>query len=230
VGLQVGVADARWPLRTIVGVVGDVKHYSLRETPAPEMWVPYAQGEGIWPPMQTLQAAVRASAPSSAVLASIRRALKTVDPDLPVARPAELARLVDEATAPSRFAVLLLAAFGGVALVLATIGMYGVVSYSVVQRTREIGVRMALGARRSQVFGMVVGSGSRLAAAGIALGLVVAVGVTRLFAGLLYGVRPIDPVTFAAVAGILMLVALAACAVPARRATRVDPLTALRGD
>ena len=233
IGRQVGVADTKWPVRTIVGIVEDVKHFSLKEVPAPEMYVPYAQNEiRIWPPMRTLQAAVRAHAALTpeALLDGVKRALKTVDPDLPVARASTLTRLVDDATAPARFSVLLLAAFGGLALVLATIGMYGVVSYSVVQRTREIGVRMALGAGRGQVFVMVVGRGSRLAAAGIAIGLVVALAATRLLRGLLYGVQPTDPVTFAAVAALLMAVAIVACAVPARRATRVDPLIALRGE
>jgi ABC-type antimicrobial peptide transport system permease subunit len=195
------------------------------------MYVPYAQNEiRIWPPMRTLQAAVRGDAPAESILAGVQRALKTVDPDLPVARPSTLTRLVDDATAPARFSVLLLAAFGGLALALATIGMYGVVSYSVVQRTREIGVRMALGARRGQVFAMVVRRGSRLAAAGVGIGLLAALAATRLLRGLLYGVQPTDPVTFAAVAGLLMAVAIVACAVPARRATRVDPMIALRGE
>jgi predicted permease len=233
IGRQVGVANTKWPVRTIVGIVEDVKHYSLKEVPAPEMYVPYNQNEiKIWPPMRTLQAAVRAqgSASPEALLEGIRRAINSVDPDLPVARPATLTRLVDDATAPARFSVLLLAAFGGAALLLATIGMYGVVSYSVVQRTREIGVRMALGAGRGQVFTMVVGRGSRLAAAGIGIGLFVALGATRLLGGLLYGVEPTDPITFAGVAALLMVVAIAACAIPARRATRVDPLIALRSD
>jgi putative ABC transport system permease protein len=231
IGRQVGVANPKWPLRTVVGVVADVKHYSLKETPAPEMYVPYTQNEiGIWPPMRTLQAAVRGDAPPEALLSGIQRALKAVDPDLPVAHASTLTRLVQDATAPARFSVLLLAAFGGLALVLATIGMYGVVSYSVVQRTREIGVRLALGARRGQVFAMVVGRGSRLAGFGVGIGLVVALGATRLLRGLLYGVQPTDPLTFAGVAALLIVVAVIACAVPARRATRVDPMIALRGE
>jgi len=233
IGREVGVADKKWPVRAIVGVVEDVKHYSLKEVPAPEMYVPYAQnGIKIWPPMRTLQAAVRAHAAGSpeALLDGVKRAMRSVDPDLPVGRPSTLTRLVEDATAPARFSVLLLAAFGGLALLLATIGMYGVVSYSVVQRTREIGVRMALGAGRGQVFAMVVGRGSCLAAAGIAIGLLAALGATRLLRGLLYGVQPTDPITFAAVAALLMAVAILACAIPARRATRVDPLIALRGE
>jgi predicted permease len=231
IGRQVGVLDPRWPVRTIVGVVEDVKRYSLKEVPAPEMYVPYAQNEiKIWPPMRTLQAAVRSAVPPDALLGGIRSGLKNVDADLPLARPATLGRLVDDATAPARFSVLLLAAFGGLALVLATIGMYGVVSYSVVQRTREIGVRMALGAGRGEVFAMVVGGGSRLASVGIGIGLLAALAATRLLRGLLYGVQPTDPITFAAVAALLMAVAIVACAVPALRATRVDPLIALRGD
>ena len=127
-----------------------------------------------------------------------------------------------------RFAMLLLASFAGLALLLATIGMYGVISYSVAQRTQEIGIRMALGAPRGNVFGMVLAQGARLAGLGIAIGLLAALAVTRLMTSFLYGVRPTDPLTFAAVSLLLAGVALLACYVPARRATRVDPMLALR--
>jgi ABC-type antimicrobial peptide transport system permease subunit len=126
--------------------------------------------------------------------------------------------------------MLLLAGFGALALVLASIGMYGVVSHSVTQRTQEIGIRMALGAERANVFAMVLSRGARLAGAGIAIGLIVALGVTRTMASFLYGVRPADPLTFGSVSLLLGLVALVACYLPARRATRVDPVIALRHD
>ncbi len=230
-GREVGVADTRWPTRRIVGITADLKHYSLREEPAPEMYVPYTQNEiRIWPPMQTLQAAVRTAADPAAITASVKRALRGVDPDLPLARVATLSSLVGESMARPRFSMTLVAAFGGLALVLAMIGMYGVISYSVAQRTREIGVRMALGATRGHVFGMVVGQGARLACAGIVLGLLAAGGVTRLMSGFLYGVRPIDPWTFGGLSALLLAVAVLACWVPARRAARVDPLLALRSD
>ncbi len=230
-GRQVGVADTRWPVRTIVGITADLKHFSLREEPAPEMYVPYTQNEiRIWPPMQTLQAALRTTADPGSVLAGVKRALGGVDPDLPIARVATLTDLVGDSMARPRFSMTLIAAFGALALVLAMVGMYGVISYSVAQRTREIGVRMALGATRRHVFGMVVGQGARFAAGGVVLGLAGAAAATRLMAGFLYGVRPLDPWTFGGLSVLLMAVALLACWVPARRAARIDPLLALRCD
>jgi putative ABC transport system permease protein len=130
--------------------------------------------------------------------------------------------------AQPRFAMLVLGSFGALALALACIGMYGVISYSVAQRTREIGVRMALGAARNDVFGMVLGQGARLAGLGIVIGLAAAFAVTRTMASFLYGVQATDPLTFACVSLLLVAVALLACYLPARRATRVDPMIALR--
>jgi len=124
--------------------------------------------------------------------------------------------------------MLLLASFAALALVLACFGMYGVISYSVMQRTREIGVRMALGARRSTVFGMILGQGARLVGTGIVIGILAALGLTRLMGSFLYGIRPTDPLTFVVVSLLLASVALLACYLPARRATHVDPMVALR--
>jgi ABC-type antimicrobial peptide transport system permease subunit len=153
-----------------------------------------------------------------------------VDPDLPIAKVAPLTVIVKDSLTQSRFSMLLLSAFGALALILASIGIYGVVSYSVGQRTREIGVRMALGAQRRNVLGLVLGQGARLAGLGIAIGLVAAIGVTRLMASLLFGVAPRDPLTFFAVPVLLMAIALLACYIPARRAMRVDPMVALRSE
>jgi putative ABC transport system permease protein len=162
------------------------------------------------------------------VLAGIREALHSVDPDLPIARPATLSTLVDESVVQPRFSMLLLAGFGVIALVLASIGMYGVISYSVARRTREIGIRMALGAAPRSVFRMVLGQGARIVSVGLAIGLVASFFVARLMTSFLYGVRSTDPATYAAVCALLIFVALLACYLPARRATRVDPTVALR--
>jgi putative ABC transport system permease protein len=228
-GRQVGVPLPRWPARTIVGIIADIKHGSLREQPDPEMYVPFTQNEiKVWPSMQTMQVALRAQGDAVALSASAREAIKAADPDLPLGKIATMDVLVGESMAQSRFSALLVGAFGGLALLLATIGMYGAISYSVAQRTQEIGIRMALGAKRSAVFGMVIGEGVRLAVLGIALGLAAAFGVTRVLASFLYGVQPTDPLTFTIVSALLGIVALLACYVPAQRAMRVDPMEALR--
>jgi predicted permease len=228
-GRQVGVGLPRWPTRTIVGIIADIKHGSLREQPDPEMYVPYTQNEiKVWPSMQTMQVALRAQGDAAALAAAAREAIKAADPDLPLGKIATMDVLVGESMAQSRFSALLVGSFGGLALLLAMIGMYGAISYSVAQRTQEIGIRMALGAERGAVFGMVVGEGVRLAALGIALGLVAAFGVTRVLASFLYGIQPTDPLTFGVVSVLLGVVALLACYVPAHRAMRVDPMEALR--
>jgi predicted permease len=229
-GREVGVKDPRWPTRTIVGIVANIKHGSLREAPDPEMYVPYTQNEiKIWPSMQTMQAAVRTQANDPASLTrGVREALRGVDADLPIANVTTLATLVDDSTAQTRFALFLVGSFAGLALILATIGLYGVVSYSVQQRTHEIGIRISVGATRRDVLKMVLGSGARLAGVGIIAGLLAAWAVTRMLSSFLYGVRPTDPLTFTAVAALLLGVALLACYLPARRAAEIDPLVALK--
>jgi len=229
IGKQVGVGMTRIPVRTIVGVVADIKQVSLREIPDPTMYVPYTQNEiKTWPNMQAMQYAIRTKTDPDAIAGSVREAVHSVDPDLPVADFATLTTLVDTSLTADRFAMLLLAAFGMLALILSAIGMYGVVSYSVMQRTPEIGIRIALGARREQILVMVLGQGCRLACAGITIGLIAALTTTRLMARFLYGVQPTDPTTFAAVSLLLIAVALLACYVPARKAMNVDPMIALR--
>jgi predicted permease len=229
IGKQVGVGMVRIPLRTIIGVVADTKQTSLREQPSPEMYVPYTQNEiKIWPSMQTMQYALRLRGDANGIEEQVRRAVNEVDPDLPLAQFTELQTMVDASMAADRFALLMLSGFGLLALVLASVGMYGVISYGVLQRTSEIALRMALGAGRGKILGMILREGGSLAIAGIGIGLVAAWMTTRVMERFLYGVKAADPVTFAAVVLILIGVALLACWVPARRAMRVDPTVALR--
>lgn len=224
-GKPVGIPIRKFDM-TVIGVVADIKHLSLREEPAPEVFVPYTQNP--WPSMLVMQAVIRTKADPDSVMAGVREAVHSVDSDLPLARVTTLAAIVDTSLARPRFSMLLLGSFGALSLLLASIGIYGVISYSVAQRTQEIGIRLALGAQRKNVFGMILSQGARLAGLGIAIGLLLALGVARLLASYLFGVQPTDTLTFAAVCALLFAVAFLACYVPARRATRVDPLTALR--
>jgi putative ABC transport system permease protein len=226
IGKQVGVASSRFPLMTIIGIVADVKRLSLRESPGPEMYVPYTQK--VYPSMQIMHVVLRSANDATSVTGSVREAINKLDPDLPMAKVTTLTNLVDDSLAQPRFSMLLLSAFGAIALLLACLGMYGVISYSVAQRTQEIGIRLAVGARPQQVLAMILGQGARLAGLGIAIGLLAALAVTRIMASFLYGVRATDPITFAGVTLLLIVVALLACYLPARRATRVDPLIAIR--
>jgi putative ABC transport system permease protein len=227
-GKQVDFDNPGFPPMTIVGVVGDVKQDSLREAPMSRMYAPFTQRT--WTPLQSAQAAVRTNGDPASAAAYAREALRGVDPDLPLARVLTLNAIVEESMSQPRFAMLLLASFGVVALVLASIGLYGVISYTVAQRTQEIGIRMAIGAQPVDVFRMVLTQGARLAGAGIATGIAGALVATRLMESFLYGVKPSDPLTFTSVAVLLAAIALAACYIPARRATRVDPLIALRSE
>ncbi|MGZ4853710.1 MAG: ABC transporter permease [Candidatus Angelobacter sp.] len=224
-GKQVGTPTVRDPA-TIIGIVPDLKHLSLREAPDPEMYVPYTQK--VYPSMLTMDVVLRTKVDPGSVIDDVRQAVRSVDPDLPIAKVLTLTTLVNSSMAQQKFSVYLIATFGALALALASIGMYGVISYSVAQRTREIGIRMALGAQPQNILAMVLQQGARLAGLGIAIGLVAAFGAGRLIANFLYGVRASDPMTFAGVALLLLAVAFFACYLPARRASRVDPIDALR--
>jgi predicted permease len=227
IGKQVGLGSLKYPPMLIIGMVADVKHISFREEAGPEMYVPYTQKP--WPSMLRMQVAVRTMADPTTVTGSVRSAIRSVDPDLPMAKVATLTTLADNSMAQPRFAMLLLGCFGALALVLASVGMYGVISYSVTQRTQEFGIRMALGAQRRDIFKMVLGQGGRLAGLGVLIGLLTALLTTQLMSGYLFGVSATDPFVYgAAVSALLVSVALLACYVPARRATRVDPMIALR--
>jgi len=213
---------------TIVGVVADVKHVSLREETGPEVYVPYTQKP--WPSMLTMQVAMRTTADLRVAAGFARDAVRAVDPDLPLANVRMLEDIVSESMTQPRFSMLLVAIFGALAVVLAAIGMYGVISYSVAQRTQEIGIRMALGAARGDILRMILGQSARFALLGIVLGAAAALVVTPLMRTFLYGVAPADPLTFAAVSLLLIAIALAACYVPARRAMKLNPTIALRYD
>ena len=210
--------------REIVGVVADVRRNGLDVNVQPEMYVSHVQK-----PERRLNVVIRTEAEDALQLAQAARAeVKAFDPNQIIWRTQTLDQLLSTSVAPRRFNMLLLGIFAGVALVLAAVGLYGVMSYSVSWRTREIGIRMALGARRADVLRLVVRQGMTMTLIGLALGLVGAFSISRVLRGLLHGVSPTDPLTFVAVSIVLLAVALLACLVPARRATRVDPIIALR--
>jgi putative ABC transport system permease protein len=212
---------AKW--LEIVGVVGHVKNYGVDQDSRVEVYLPYFQN-----PVGSATLIVRAEKDPAAVSASIRQAVKAVDLEVPVYSVRTLAEIVSDSTAQRRLAVMLITVFAAVALLLAAVGIYGVMSYAVAQRTQEIGIRMALGAERRDILRMVLRHGGLMAVIGIGLGVTVALGLARLITSLLFQVSATDPPTFSVVPVVLIAVALLACYIPARRATRVDPLVALR--
>lgn len=210
----------------VVGVVDDVKNAGLERPTGTELYLPYQQAQGMGE--NSAYIAVRTSGDPSAVVSEVRHVVQSLDPTLPLAHIRSMESVMSAAQSRPRFLALLLTLFSIVALTLAAVGIYGVISYSVAQRTREFGVRMALGAQRGDVLRLVLGQGMTLALTGVGAGGIAALGLTRFIASLLYGVKPTDPVTFALVSVLLVAVALLACFIPARRATRIDPMTALR--
>jgi putative ABC transport system permease protein len=208
---------------TIVGVVADTKLYGLANPARLEVYVPFRQS-----PTSTMSLLVKSGVDPAALTSAIRGAVESIDKDQPIFAISTMKELVSNSVATRRMTLVLLGLFSGLALVLGAIGIYGVISYSVAQRTREIGVRMALGAPRLGVFQVVIGQGMRLAGIGIVIGIAAAFGLARLMSSLLYAVNAADFETFAGVAILLALVAFAACYIPARRAMRVDPMVALR--
>jgi len=208
---------------TIVGVVGDTKLYGLANPARLEVYVSYRQK-----PANAMGLLVKSGADPAALTSAIREAVHSIDKDQPIFAIVTMKQLVSDSVATRRMTLVLLGLFSSLALILGAIGIYGVISYSVTQRTHEIGIRMALGAPRGDVFRLVVGQGLKLAGIGIAIGIVAAFGLARLMSSLLYGVSATDFETFAGVAILLVFVALLACYVPARRAMRVDPIVALR--
>jgi predicted permease len=214
--------DENFP-REIIGVVGDIKS-SLDTDSGQQMYVPYAQDAG-WSSMSFV---IRTNTDPMSLAAAARSELRSLDKGVPIFNVKTMADVLAVSVAPRRTPMILLTVFAGVALLLAVIGIYGVTSYYVTQRTQEIGIRMALGAQMGDVLKLVLRGGLLLATIGVALGLAGALALTRLLRTLLFGVSPTDIFTFAAVALCLLITALLACYLPARRATKVDPLTALR--
>jgi putative ABC transport system permease protein len=215
--------DDEW--RTIVGVVGNARQLGLHEEMPAVLYIPYPQF-----PLPFTHLAVRSPAPESAVASLMRGAIAAADPSLPSGEIRTLQGILDRSVAEPRFRTWLLGAFALTALVLAAVGVYGLISYSVAQRTREIGIRVALGARPRQVLAPVVREGLLLAGAGLAIGLAGALAAARVLARFLFGVSATDPITFAAVSAVLLAVALLASYIPSRRALRVDPAIALRAE
>ena len=227
--------DDKVPWMSIIGVVANVREFSPTVEPESTMYLPITQSTALRTSDDASAAApilrdwvVRGSGDPAPVAPSVRTAVWAVDRNLPITRIRTMEEVRSVSLASHRIHLLLFGVFAALALVLAAIGIYGLFAYSVAQRTREIGIRLALGARRSDVLRLVVGQGLRFTALGITLGLVCALGLTWLMAGMIYGVSAEDPVTFIAVAGLLGLVALLACYIPARRAMHVDPMVALR--
>jgi putative ABC transport system permease protein len=230
---KVGAPDSPQPWLTVVGVVEDVRQMASDEPVKAEMYVPYRQAARYWQSPTFYSFAprdlvVRTSASPLSVVPAVREAVKEVDAYQPVSSVRTLEEVLGRDTAQRRVGVILLAAFAGLALLLAALGIYGVLAFFVVQHTPEIGVRMALGASPADMLRMVVGRGMRLALAGVGVGLAAALALTRLIESQLFGVSPADPLTYAGIALLLAAVALLACLVPARRATKVDPMVALR--
>ena len=214
----------RW--MTIIGIVGDVKQYSLAEPAYPAVFTPFAQTNEAW--RRWMSVVVRMPDSSGSMIPAIKGEIWTLDSQIPLNRIQSMEELLGLSLAERQFNMALLGLFAGLAVILVAVGIYGVISYSVSQRTHEIGIRIAVGARRIDVLKLVIGQGLRMAIVGTAAGILGAVALTRLMTKLLFGVTPNDPATFSAVVLLMLAVVLLACLLPARRAMRVDPVIALR--
>lgn len=240
--ISAGLARRAWPVESaigqriligrfqnfaeVVGVVGDVKNAGLAQPPEPQAYTPYAQRP--WP---TLGLVVRASGDNPlALMPSVRAAVWSVDRDQPITEVSTLQSSLAESLATARFTATLLIAFATMALAMAAAGLYGVIAYTVERRTREVGIRVTLGADARAVLTMVVAQGLRLVAVGMGIGLVLALAAARVMRTVVFELPPADPVSYAGAIVVFALTALAATLVPARRALRVDPLVALRAD
>jgi ABC-type lipoprotein release transport system permease subunit len=212
----------------VVGIVADAKHASINERPLAQLFIPMARSE-----ISTLRLFVRAGGDPAPLVAEIRNAIRTLDPNLPIYDARTLNEHMQGAVFAQRMAADLLGAMGVLALLLAAIGLYGVMAYAVSQRTQEMGIRLALGASPSSLLNLIVGHGMKLTTAGLVIGLAIAVaafGSIGAVRTLLPGISPLDPVTFIAVPALLAMIAFVATWIPARRAGKIDPLAALRVD
>jgi predicted permease len=225
IGKRFTLGGAESPKMQVVGVAQDGKYTGLNDYQWPFVYRPQWQNR-----IGAATMVVRAEADPQKVIALVRGELQQLDPNLPIASARMLVERLGLALLPARIVASALGGFGVVALLLAAIGIYGVMSYSVSKRTREIGVRMALGAQRRDVLKLVMAQGMALTLIGVAIGLIAASGLTRLMKIVLFGVSATDPLTYAGVAALLTFVALLACYIPARRATKVDPMVALRSE
>jgi predicted permease len=228
IGARIHWARETEPLQwmTVIGVVGDVKHSGLDQPVDPAVYTPFPQSNEIWRSWITL--AIRTRDVSSGLVEEVKKQVWNLDSRIPVSDVHTMEELMAVSLAQQRFNMLLLGLFAALALVLAAVGIYGMMAYRVGQRMHEIGIHIALGAQRRDVLRLVLGDGAKLACFGIAIGIAGAIALTRLMTSLLFEVKPTDPETFAVVAIVLAIVALAACYVPTRRAMRVDPMVALR--
>ena len=223
--VQLGGGDTPW--REVVGVAANVRNHNLDDAETRQVYVPERQ----WPGASTqMVMVVRTSTDPSALASAVRETVRSLDPAQPIVNLATMDQLIARSTAQRRFALLLFATFGAVALLLASAGIYGVLAGRVAERTREIGLRSALGAAPTDIVRMIVREGAVLTAIGMVVGLAGAVALSRFLGALLYGVRPVDPATLAGVVAALGIVAVAACLVPASRALRIDPIAALRAE
>jgi putative ABC transport system permease protein len=217
-------ANAQW--LTVVGIVGNVQHVDLIHQPRPTMYFPASQDHGTGDTIRDW--VLKTPAHPAALASSVRAAVWAVDPALPITHLETMETLRGAATAQEQFNLLLVGLFAVLALVLAAVGLYGVTAYAVAQRTRELGIRLALGAQPSDVLRIVLGQGARLVSIGLAIGTLASLALTRLMTTLLFGIGTRDPITFGGVGVLLAIVSLLACYIPARRAMRVDPVVALR--
>ena len=223
IGKRVRMGGPDGPLRTIVGITGSVSHYGLDAPPTLQSYVPEAQWTS-----SDMQLVVRTAVDRNGLVDAVRSEIRAVDKDLPVYRVATMEELVSGSVAERRFTMILLSLMAGLAATLAALGIFSVMSYSVTQRTQEIGIRMALGAKATDVLKLIVGQGLLLALAGVGAGLAAAALLTQVMSSLLYGIGAHDPLTFSVIAALLLGIAAVACYIPARRATKVDPMVALR--
>jgi len=227
--LQTGWGNVGWPGvkfgGEVIGVVGDVRQRALSQDISPHMYMPYLQ----WP-VNEYDVVIRSTTPPAGVVSGARSLLRRLDPQIPMNAPRSYSDIVASSMGDRRFYLVLLGLFAAVAMTLALVGVYGVMAYGVQQRRREIGIRMALGATREGVVRMVLSDGVRMVGAGVALGVVAALSLTRLLGSLLYSVGPRDPTTFIVAPLLLVAAAVIACALPARRASRLDPVETIRAD